>query len=227
MKILLVAATGAEIGGFAAYLEQNWENPFPSVFKKDQHEIHICITGVGIMAATYATGRAVGKQEYDFALQAGVGGSFDRDIALGQLVLIESEQAGDLGAEDHENYLDIFELNLLNKDEFPFMGGKLVCPLHEIPFSIPLPTASSLTINTVSGREETIRLRSEKFNCQVESMEGAAFHYVCLQEKLPFAQVRAISNYVEPRDKSKWKMKEAIIALNKWLIDFSNKIAAS
>jgi hypothetical protein len=43
---------------------------------------------------------------------------------------------------------------------------------------------------------------------------------------VPFAQVRAISNYVIPRDKSQWQMKDAIINLNKWLVGFVEKIAA-
>lgn len=49
-------------------------------------------------------------------------------------------------------------------------------------------------------------------------MEGAALHYTCLLENIPFMQVRAISNYVGERDKSKWKMKEAIRNLNDSII---------
>ncbi len=45
-------------------------------------------------------------------------------------------------------------------------------------------------------------------------MEGAAFHYVCLQEEVKFLQLRSISNAVGERDKKQWKMKEAIISLN-------------
>ncbi|NMD28678.1 MAG: futalosine hydrolase, partial [Bacteroidetes bacterium] len=33
---------------------------------------------------------------------------------------------------------------------------------------------------------------------------------VCLQKEIPFLQIRGISNYVGERDKSKWKMEEAI-----------------
>jgi len=52
----------------------------------------------------------------------------------------------------------------------------------------------------------------------IESMEGAAFHYVCLQEAVPFLQLRAVSNMIGERDKTKWLMKEAIDNLNKELI---------
>ncbi len=50
----------------------------------------------------------------------------------------------------------------------------------------------------------------QKYNAHLETMEGAAFHYVCLQKEIPFLQIRGISNYVGERDKSKWKMEEAI-----------------
>jgi futalosine hydrolase len=45
-------------------------------------------------------------------------------------------------------------------------------------------------------------------------MEGAAFHYACLQMNTSFLQLRGISNVVGERDKNKWKMKEAIGNLN-------------
>ena len=49
-------------------------------------------------------------------------------------------------------------------------------------------------------------------------MEGAAFHYLCLQEQVPFLQLRAISNHVGERNKANWKLKEAIHNLNEKLI---------
>ena len=161
---------------------------------------------------------AAGK--YDLVLQAGVGGSYVRSIALGDVVFITSDQYGDIGAEDHDNYLDVFEMGLMNPATPPYVVGKLLTPLLPIHNKIKLPQVSGLTINTVSGSERTIKQRMDKYHCDVESMEGAAMHYVCLTEHVPFAQVRAISNYVTPRDRSQWKMKEAITNLNKWLIDF-------
>ena len=48
----------------------------------------------------------------------------------------------------------------------------------------------------------------------IETMEGAALHYVCLSERIPFLQLRCVSNYVGERDKSKWALREAIMNLN-------------
>jgi len=52
---------------------------------------------------------------------------------------------------------------------------------------------------------------------QVESMEGAAFFYACLQKGIEPLQLRAISNYVVPRNRESWRMQEAIVALNEQL----------
>jgi futalosine hydrolase len=220
MKLLLAAATAAEISPLLAHLQKLWQQENPLSFTKDGNEICICVTGVGMMAATYALTKMPGLSSFDFALQTGVAGSFSRDIPLGEAVFITSDRYGDLGAEDHYNFIDIFELGLLALNEKPFSGVELLTPPHPLHDHILLKKVNGLTVNTVSGSDFTIKSRTERYACIVESMEGAAFHYVCLQENIPFAQVRTISNYVTPRDKESWKMMEAIINLNKWLIDF-------
>ena len=216
MKLLIVAATEAEINPTIEYLHN-------SHFAHGM--VEVLITGVGMVATTYALTKQLQKQQYDLVLQAGVGGSFDRAIALGSLVFVTSERFGDLGAEDHDDYIDIFDMGLIPEGP-PFTGNLLQTPLLPVHGRISLPRVSGLTINTVSGRESTIALRTERFGSQVESMEGAALHYVCLMENIPFAQVRALSNYVIPRDKSQWQMKDAIINLNSWLTEFIAKWAS-
>jgi futalosine hydrolase len=210
MNRLIVAATEGEIG------------PFLASHNARHGGIDILITGVGMVTTAYALTKQLQSQTYDLAVQVGVGGAFDRNIPLGSLVFVTTDQYADLGAEDHDNYLDLFEMGLARKDDFPFAGGRLINPLPVKKPQIALPHVSGLTVNMVSGNDRTIKYRTEKCHAQVESMEGAAFHEVCLREDQPFAQVRAISNYVTPRDKSQWKMKEAIINLNNWLIAFVN-----
>lgn len=225
MKLLVVAATEAEISIFNQYLQVQALPTGPMQYlTKQQNSVQVCITGVGMVATAYALTKILQKDSYDMALQVGIGGAFDRSLSLGDVYLIASEQYGDMGAEDHYNFIDVFELGLQQKDNFPFSGTKLLTPDASWHAKITLPRVSGLTINAVSGNDFTIKSRQEKYGCQVESMEGAAFHYVCLQERVPFAQVRSISNYVEPRDKSKWQMKDAVIALNKWLIDFLESV---
>lgn len=205
MKLLIVAATEAEIAPFSALAGA----------KAD-----ILITGVGMMATAYALTKKLQETKYDLVIQAGVGGSFDKDIPPGSVVFVTSDRYADLGAEDHDKYLDITEMGLLDKNTKPFMNGVLYTPLFPVHDKIKLRRVAGLSVNTVSGNEKTISRRRE-YGCAVESMEGVAFHYVCMQEEVPFAQIRAISNYVTPRDKSQWEMKEAIENLNAslaWII---------
>jgi futalosine hydrolase len=77
-----------------------------------------------------------------------------------------------------------------------------------------LPKVKAITINKVSDSELQKQQFMQTFNANIEIMEGAALHYVCLQENIPFLQIRSISNHVGERDKTKWKIKEAIENLN-------------
>jgi futalosine hydrolase len=208
MDLLIVAATQGEMRPIPL-------SPFRRAFNPN-----VLITGVGMVATTYALTKHFQSNEYDLVLQVGVAGSYDTNLKLGDLVFVTSDQYGDFGAEDHDQYLDIFDMGLLDKNADPFTDGRLFTTLLPVHNHIKLPQVCGLTVNTVSGKESTIERRRNMFKCAVESMEGAAFHEVCMRENVPFAQVRAVSNYVTLRDKSQWRMKEAIDNLNQWLVNF-------
>jgi futalosine hydrolase len=80
----------------------------------------------------------------------------------------------------------------------------------KIANDLSIPIVNGVTNNTVSGEEELIKRMMNKFSPDIETMEGAAFFYVCLMENVPFAEIRSISNMVAPRDKSKWNIPLAI-----------------
>lgn len=224
MNILLAAATGAEIALFKETIGHKWKQVSERVFEHNGNMMHTCITGVGMAATAYAVTKALSLQRFDLAIQAGIGGSFDRSIELGEVVAVVSEQYGDLGAEDHTDYIDIFHLGLIAKDVFPFKDMALHVPESKYLDSIALKKVNGLSVNTVTGNEASLRRLMTAYNCQVESMEGIAFHYVCLMEGVDFLQVRSISNYVEPRDRNSWKMKEAVQHLNDWLLQFMDTL---
>jgi len=60
------------------------------------------------------------------------------------------------------------------------------------------------------------------FDPVTESMEGAALHYVCISENVPFVQIRSISNYIGERNKQKWDMMNSIVNVNEALIKIIN-----
>ena len=55
-------------------------------------------------------------------------------------------------------------------------------------------------------------------------MEGAALHYVCRSMKVPFLQMRVVSNYIGERDKTKWMLGGAIENLNNTLLQYVDKL---
>ena len=224
-NLLVVAATPFEIAPTAEWLKKHGketQTSAPTSWRlTNEVEVTLLITGVGIHAATYSLTKMLQSYKFGFVLQVGVGGTFDTDIPLGSICFIKKDCFGDLGAEDHEKELDLFDIGLLEPNTPPYTDGWLVNSLESDEQGLHLSPCKGLTVNTVSGSENTIAHRKAKFGADVESMEGAAFHYVCLNEQVQnFAQVRAISNYVVPRDKNTWKMAEAINNLNIWLKDY-------
>ena len=227
MNILLIAATSAEIAPLTEYLPKNWTTSQEGTFVKADIRLSLLITGVGMVSTAYHLTKALSNHTYDLVLLLGIGGSFDRNIPLGDVVFVTTERYGDMGSEDHYNFLDVFELGLEQLHQPPFSGGILPNALQNLPVPIGLPEVAGISINTVAGTSFTADARENKYGPQVESMEGAAFHYVCLLESLPFAQVRAISNYVEARDKSKWQIPDAVQSLNQWAISFLEGLPSS
>lgn len=219
MRLLIAAATTFEIDLFQRHLDQKFKKITEQRYCRGNIEIYICITGIGMMQAAFSLSEAIQEFNPHFCLQIGVAGAFNRELHPAELVIVQEEILGDMGVEDNGKYLDLFDIELLSPSAKPFTNRKLINAFQDFPLKLNLPFVTGLTVNTVSGTEETIRRRAEKYNCDVESMEGAAFHYACIRKRIPFLQVRSISNYVEPRDKSKWKMKEAIEKLNQWAID--------
>lgn len=221
MHLLLVVATYLEISPFLekTKAQKISENFFQADF--NQMHIDILITGIGMVSTTYHLTKlfSLEKATYDCVLNVGIAGSFKPEIPLGEVVNVISDCFSDLGVEDGEAFIPFFQTGLLSKNEFPFTEGWLENKTS-FPFGEGLKKVKAITVNTVHGHESSIEKVKELFNPDVESMEGAAFFYCCLQENIPCIQIRSISNYVEKRNKKNWKMELAIENLNEKLLGF-------
>ena len=220
MKILVTAATEAEIALSIKYMEGAARQEKPLLFSRNGHEIQLAITGVGMVATTYHLIALLAASRYDLVIQAGIAGSFDRDISLGDTLFIRSDRFADMGVEDGERYIDVFDIGLVDINEKPFTEKILVNPYSEDKLQTGLKGVNAITLNTVTGHETTVERLQKRYNSALESMEGAAFHYVCLQEGVVFVQVRAVSNYIERRNREAWQMGKALNNLNDWLVRY-------
>lgn len=203
MKILLVSATDHELNLSNTSLKNN-STPV---------ETDLLISGIGIASTIYHVTKNLMQNKYDIVIQAGIAGSFTNDLNLGEAVLISADTFADSGIQETGVFKNLFASGLVNENDFPFTNGWLINE-HRILNNGLLKTVKAITVNKITDDKNQIEDQKNLFGTQVESMEGAAFHYVCLHMNIPFLQLRAISNMVGERDKTKWKMAEAISNLN-------------
>lgn len=74
---------------------------------------------------------------------------------------------------------------------------------------IPVKVGPALTVSTCSGTSARGEELAARFGALCEGMEGAAIAHVCALYGVPFLELRGISNPVEDRDLSRWKIREA------------------
>ncbi len=218
MKILLVAATPFEIAPLREHLNTDFERISDFYFKKENLEVQILITGVGMTYTGFALGHTLARQSYDLAVNAGIAGSYHQKLKLGEVVHVVSERFADLGVEEADgSFTDVHELGLLDPNQAPFQNGEL---RNDSATGYDfLPKCKGLTVNKVHGTAASIEAIRKKYTADVETMEGAGFFLACLISKVAFLEIRSISNYVEPRNREAWNLPLAIENLNKVLID--------
>ena len=224
LKILIISATKKEIEPLLNNLivKKTQANIFQC--KYNDFFIDVLISGVGIPLTVYYLTKTI-KRNYDLVINAGICGSFSHNLEIGQVVSVVTEQFADIGIEDDNSFSTIFESGLIDYNDKPFVNGVLVNNYkfeHE-PVN-KLENADAITVNVVHGNIETISKVKQKFNPDIETMEGAAVFFVCLTVKVPFVEIRAVSNYVEARNKDNWDIPLAVNNLNKVLFDFIKNI---
>ena len=215
-KILYVAATRPE----GDTLKKSWEI-ISHNGRIDRFEMDLLITGIGSIATAWSLKQWITLNEKpDLAINAGIAGSFNDKLNIGDVVMPVSDCFADSGIEDGENFLTLSESGLMSADEFPYKDGLLYANnrYNEKMKSIFKPVRA-ITVNTATGSETTRGKLLKKFNPDIETMEGATFFYICSREDIPFLALRAISNKVEPRNKNNWDIDLALNNLSEKLID--------
>ena len=213
MNILLVAATAREIQPFFEYYRNS----------KRAQNIDVLITGIGLTATTYHVLKQLTLKTPDAVVQAGVAGCFDTSIPLGTVVIVKKEAIADESVIELEKLKTLFELELVPRDQFPFKKGWLDND-SDIFKNSKLKKVKAISVNQITTSKQSIKFYVETFQPVIESMEGAALHYTCLMEQIPFVQLRSVSNYIGERNKDKWEMQKSIMNLNNELIAFIEQI---
>jgi futalosine hydrolase len=200
-RCLIVTAVEAERDAFARGLDELPEELRASVT--------LLVGGVTAAVAAASTAVALTRQPYDVVVSAGIGGVFPESGRLGDLLIAERIIAADLGADGPEGFQSVEELGFgttvidaLSLDALKAIGGR------------DAVRGDVLTVSTGTGTAERAAwLRSRYPSAVGEAMEGYGVAVAAAQFAVPIAEVRAASNLVGPRDRSAWRIGEALSTL--------------
>lgn len=205
MLVLVVSATALEI---APFITQHIHGKYAPL------EIKMSETGVGLVSATYRICQQALILKPDVIIQAGTAGSFVEAYEPGTTLFVKRDRVADEGVREDNRFKNLFDMGLAQTDKAPFSGGWLENG-HTKYFSLPgFEWVDAISVNEITTDPERLGEIRESLHPALESMEGAALHYVCGMENIPFLQIRTISNQVGERNKKAWKMKDAIARLN-------------
>ncbi|OFY65578.1 MAG: hypothetical protein A3H98_11685 [Bacteroidetes bacterium RIFCSPLOWO2_02_FULL_36_8] len=218
MKILIVSATQNELQPILSkykFRKQNKNGLNVLNFSNRKNSFDLLITGIGIQNTLFNLTRLLSLQKYTQAINAGIAGSFLFVKEHGKLFQVTKDIFCDFCIELPTKIIPMYETHLpVPKNEIitiPVPGFKF--PDKKINFDHleKLTAVTTITLGSVIERKHKIKMC---FRPALESMEGAAFFYVCRKFKLPCIQIRSVSNYVGEQDRKKWALDLAIKNLN-------------
>lgn len=195
MGVLIIAATELEIA------------PFLSMAGA---ELECMVYGIGSGSTSYHLTKVLCKRSFDMVIQTGIAGSYSSILKLGEPVVVVQDRYADLGIEENGCFIPLEKMGFTSFNKHPFYQGQLINPWAEKATNLKASLVSGATVNLV--HDDTVRIQKlvDQFHPQIETMEGAAFHQVCIMEDIPFLQIRGISNVVGVRDKNLWQLDLAI-----------------
>ncbi|MFK7922510.1 MAG: futalosine hydrolase [Bacteroidia bacterium] len=217
MHTLLVAATPLESQLIQKELQMKpLADSDIDLWQSDVGPYYLLHSGIGMSNMAYALGYFQATYQVKQAINFGIAGSFDRSIALAEVVEVVSDCFAELGADSPQGPIWLEEMG------FPLMKRANQAFYNELynpkPSKSVYPKVSALTVNRVTGTETGLAERLAEWPRQLESMEGAAFFQAFLRSGTPFLAFRGISNYVEVRNKKNWQIGPAVQNVQKAIL---------
>ncbi len=176
--------------------------------------LDVIAAGVGPAAAAAATAReltaaALGGRPYGLVVSAGIGGGFAPAAPVGSLALSTAIVAADLGAQTPEGFVPVTDLGFGTVRHEP--PASLV---RDLAAATGARTGTVLTVSTVTGSAARAEeLAAHHPGALIEAMEGFGVAEAAAAQGVAVVEIRAVSNPVGPRDRSAWRIGDALKAL--------------
>ena len=161
--------------------------------------------GIGPAESAAATSAALASERYDLVINAGIGGGF-APLPIGTIAVASTIAFADLGARSDTGFAPLPAAVATYE-----VAPKLAVELADRTGG---HLGTIVTVSTVTGTAaDTDALLARYPDVVAEGMEGAGVAAAAVRHGVAFAEVRAISNVVGPRDRGSWRVAEALAAL--------------
>lgn len=174
------------------------------------------ISGVGLLETGVVVGRFLEHHHKGLTgvVNFGIGGAYrskaSDSLAVLDICLASREVLGDFGISRGETTEPFAGLDFPGQAEYDLDSELLSAARQALAENgMKYSVGSFVTVNGVSGSAARGEFLGHRYRAICENMEGAAIARVCRDFSLPFVEVRAISNLVEDRPGSPWKIMEA------------------
>jgi len=175
----------------------------------------VIVSGVGPVAAALATAHALTATPARLVISAGIGGAYPGSgLRPGDLAVSSVMIQADLGAWDGAAFLPLDDLGLSVLPDGPH-GAVFPAWTHARAVAARACAAlgPALTLGGVTGSAAQAQALERRYpGALCEGMEGAGIAHAALLAGVPALEVRGISNPVGPRDRSAWRVPEALAA---------------
>lgn len=183
----------------------------------------LAVGGMGAVNTAHALTRAFlgdgSARLPELVVQTGIAGAFvPAEVAVGSVLLASEEVYADVGVMTPEGWLSSEAIGIplvaeeadrpARFNHFP-LDAALVERAGAAGAPLVARTGRFITLSQVTGLRALGDELYARFGALCESMEGAAAAHVCALYGVPFLELRGVSNLVEDRDRSKWRIKEA------------------
>ncbi len=218
---LIFCATLAETAGFTGFYppdRQQTTRSGLSLFSgtMGRNTYDLLISGPGVFNAAHALTAYLERSRPAVILQIGIAGVFrESGFDIGDVAVAEEEiyiHAG-VAADGPVNRPLPFDLIAsmpsTREGRYPFDESR-VAQIHDRllrildPEGIRVGKGRFLTVSAVTGSFEQAARVHAALSPVMEAMEGAAAAHVAALYRVPMVEVRAASNIVGERDKSRW-----------------------
>ena len=186
---------------------------------KPRPHVEMLVTGIGPVEAAAATSRALANSAPDVVINAGIAGGFKGRASVGEGFAIESDYFAELGLEEG--------------GVPPSLPGgvKLVVRADSDPNLLAVcrrigaHVGSAITVATITGTAARAGELAERFEAEVEAMEGFAVLRSAAVAGVPALELRGISNIVGPRAEGGWDFDAGARAVATLLDRFLDAVA--